>query len=100
MFPPSAAEPVDTLELVLYYRNGLEVVDIASQAVEATGLSSTELKDFSLNLPTVQVDDTWAGMTIGVALRAAGMPGGFWDIDNVRLVESPIGAETELTTNE
>jgi hypothetical protein len=88
LFPPSAVEPVDALELVLYYRNGLEAVDIAHQTVEATGLYSTELKDFSLYLPTVQFGDAWAGMTIGVALRAAGMPGGFWDLDNVRLVES------------
>ncbi len=88
MFPPSAAEPVDTLELVLYYRDVNDVVEIAYQSVDSTGLSSTELIDFSLHLPTVQSGDVWAGMTIGVALRAAGMPGGFWDIDNVRLAES------------
>jgi len=88
MFPPSMAEPVDMLELVLYYRDANDVVEIAHQSVEATGLSSTELIDFSLYLPAVQSDDAWAGMTIGVALRAAGMPGGFWDIDNVRLIES------------
>ncbi|MHC4356082.1 MAG: hypothetical protein ACYS0H_25550 [Planctomycetota bacterium] len=88
LFPPSAAEPVDTLQIVLYYRNGLEAVDIASQTVAATGLSSSELKDFSVRLATVQSDDAWAGMPIGVALRAAGMPGGFWDIDNIRLLES------------
>lgn len=88
LFPPSSAEPGDTLELVLYYVNGLEAEDIASRTIEATGLSSTELKDFSLYLPPVESGDAWAGMTIGVALRAAGMAGGFWDIDNVRLTES------------
>ena len=88
MFPPSAAEPIDTLELVLYYREGTEVIDVALQAVLAAGLSSTELRDFSLHLPAVQSDDLWAGKTIGIALRSAGMPGGFWDIDNVRLTES------------
>ncbi|MEA3224784.1 MAG: hypothetical protein U9Q07_02455, partial [Planctomycetota bacterium] len=88
MFPPSMAEPVDTLELVLYYRDVNDVVDITHETVDATGLSSTELMDFSLYLPVVQSGDAWAGMTIGVALRAAGMPGGFWDIDDVRLIES------------
>lgn len=88
MFPPSMTEPVDNLELVLYYRNGLEAVDIAGETIDAKGLSSTELQDFSLYLPAVDSADSWAGMTIGVALRAAGMPGGFWDIDNVRLIES------------
>ena len=87
-FPPAAAEPVDTLELVLYYRDANDVVDIAHKTVEATGQSYTILQDFSLELPTVQAADDWAGMNIGIALRAAGQPGGFWDLDNVRLIES------------
>ena len=88
MFPPSMAEPIDTLELVLYYWDVNDMVDITQQTVDATGLSSTELVDFSLYLPVVRSGDAWAGMTIGVALRAAGMPGGFWDLDHVRLTES------------
>jgi len=87
-FPPAAAEPVDTLELVLYYRDANDVVDIAYQTVEGTGQSYTQLQDFSLELPTVQAGDDWAGMSIGIALRAAGRPGGFWDLDNVRLIVS------------
>jgi hypothetical protein len=97
-FPPSSVEPVDALELVLFYRDGDDVVDIASHVVEAIGLSSTQTIDFSLYLPTVQSDDAWAGKAIGVALRAAGMPGGFWDLDQVRLAESlpePISDSTE-----
>ena len=97
-FPPSSDEPVDALELVLFYRDGIDVVDIASHAVEAIGLSSTQTIDFSLYLPTVQPNDKWAGKAIGVALRAAGMPGGFWDLDQVRLAESlpePISDLTE-----
>jgi len=88
LFPPSSAEPVDTFELVLYYRDANEPVDIVRQTVDATDMSSTQLKDVSLYLPTVQSGDAWADMAIGVALRATGMPGGFWDLDNVRLVES------------
>jgi hypothetical protein len=87
-FPPSSIEPVDALELALFYREGDNIVDIASKTVEAMGRSSTQLQDFSLYLPTVQSDDAWAGKAIGVALRAAGMPGGFWDLDQVRLAES------------
>jgi hypothetical protein len=100
LFPPSSAEPVDALELVLFYRDGNDVVDISHQTVEAVGLSSTQLTDVSLYLPTVQTDDAWAGMAIGVALRATGMPGGFWDLDHVRLAESLPGLGLELTVKE
>ena len=99
-FPPSSTEPVDTFELVLYYRDANEPVDIAHLAVEATGLSGTQLTDVSLCLPTVQPGDAWAGMAIGVALRAAGMPGGFWDLDHVRLLESLPGPGLALTVKE
>jgi len=95
-FPPAAAEPVDTLELVFYYRDANDIVDIAHQTVEATGQSYTQLQDFSLELPTVQADDVWAGMGIGIALRATGQPGGFWDLDKVRLIESlPVSIQIE-----
>jgi hypothetical protein len=86
-FPPSAEAPVDTIELVLYYRDDVNSVDIVSQTVEAPGRTMTHLDDFSVCLPTVQPDDAWAGKSIGIAIRAAGMPGGFWDLDNVRLTE-------------
>jgi hypothetical protein len=96
LFSPSSIEPVDAIELVLFYRNGNDVVDIVSRTVEATGLSSTQLMDFSLHLPAVQSGDAWAGKAIGAALRAAGMPGGFWDLDNVRLIESlPVSIRIE-----
>ena len=87
-FPPAAEAPADTLELVLYYRDGNEPVDIVYEAVPSGGLSSTELQDFSAYLPTVSPDDAWAGKPIGVAIRSVGLAGGFWDLDHVRLVES------------
>jgi hypothetical protein len=87
-FPPRAEPPVDTLNLVLYYLDGNTPVDVASQSVEAGGLSATQLQDVSLYLPTVASGDAWAGKTIGVAIRAMGVAGGFWDLDNVRLGES------------
>ncbi len=99
-FPPSTEAPVDTIELVLYYRDGTESVDIVSQTVEAAGLSSTQLVDVSLYLPTVRSDDVWTGMAIGVALRATGAPGGFWDLDHVRLIESLLDPPLALTVEE
>jgi len=87
-FPPSAQEPVDTLELVLYFVDDANSVDIVNQTVAATGLSPTQLQDFSVYLPAVDSNDAWAGQTMGVAIRATGHAGGFWDLDHVRLVES------------
>jgi hypothetical protein len=91
-FPPAAQEAVDNLDLILYYADDGQAVDIVAQTVPATGLSSTSLQDFSVYLPTVDSTDAWAGRTIGVALRAAGNAGGFWDLDHVRLAKSlPVG---------
>ena len=87
-FPPAVEGSVDTLDLVLYYREGANAVDIARKAIEATGLSGTLLQEFSAYLPTVQPGDAWAGKPIGIAIRATGAAGGFWDLDNVRLTES------------
>ena len=86
-FPPAVEESVDTLDLVLYYREGANAVDIVCEAIEATGLSGTHLLNFSAYLATVQPGDAWAGKPIGIAIRAAGVAGGFWDLDNVRLTE-------------
>jgi len=96
-FPPSTEELVDTIELVLYYYDETEsVVDITSATVQAAGLSTTRLQDFSVYLPTVGSDEAWAGKTIGVAIRATGMAGGFWTVDHVRLIESlPISIPLE-----
>lgn len=99
-FPPSMEPPVDTIELVLYYGDGDEVVDIVQQAVEAVGLSMTWLDEFSAYLPPVQAEDAWAGKPIGVAIRSAGLPGGFWDLDNVRLATSLPVEEVASTTQE
>ena len=63
-------------------------MDIVHQTVEAKGLSSTQLQDFSVYSADGAAGDAWAGKPIGVAIRAAGTAGGFWDLDNVRLAES------------
>jgi hypothetical protein len=58
------------------------------------------LQDFSLELPTVKSGDAWEGMNIGIALRATGQAGGFWDLDNVRLIESLPDQQAALTVKE
>ena len=87
-FPPSSSEPTDTIELVLYYLEDSNTVDIVGSTVAATGWSPL-LVDFRTDLPTVQAGDDWAGKNIGVAIRATGSAGGFWVLDNVRLTELP-----------
>ncbi len=88
MFPPSSADPVDSVDLVLYAVDGPNSVEVASRSLDAVGLSSTQLVDFSTYLPPVDANDVWAGKPIGVAIRSSGVAGGFWDLDNVRLTES------------
>ncbi len=83
----SLFSPGDPLDLVLYYLDDNEPIDIASVTIPALARSQW-LKDFTLSLRTVDANDPWAGKTIGIAIRASGVSGGFWDIDNVRLAES------------
>ncbi len=62
--------------------------------------------DFSVTLPAVNPTDPWAGQHIGIELMAVPDPydptswGGYWDVDNVRLVEStPLNLINPLMTN-
>jgi len=87
MFPPSDIKPVDTIDLVLYYLDANQPVDIVRLTIGVKGQSSTRLRDYTVVLATVRSGDAWAGNTIGVAIRATGAAGGFWDLDNVRLIE-------------
>jgi hypothetical protein len=89
-FPPAVTEPLDTIEIVLYYLDQAEPVDIAGTTFGATGLSSTRLQDFSVYLDTVHTGDAWADKPIGIAIRATGAAGGFWDLDHVRLAQSAL----------
>jgi hypothetical protein len=86
-FPPSDIKPVDTIELVLYYLDVNQPVDIVRLTIGAKGQSSTQLRDYTVVLATVRPGDAWAGKTIGVAIWATGAAGVFWDLDNVRLIE-------------
>lgn len=81
------------LQLGLYYRDDaqnpvmLATTDIAHSAGTFPG--TPWLTDFSVNLPTVQAADAWAGRHIGVQILSTSLGGTFWDVDNVRLTAVP-----------
>jgi len=81
-------------EISLYYRDGgNNIVTVAKNDISFDGTlfpNTTHLVDFTLSLGTVQAGDAWAGKPIGVELMAlAATPGGYWDMDNVRLTSVP-----------
>lgn len=99
LFGKSSLAPGSTLELSLYYRDNADnKVTVGSTTVtynSALFPSATPLNliDFSVNVPTVQAGDAWAGQHIGIQL-ASTVPieqtsFGNWDFDNVRLTAVP-----------
>ena len=85
-----------TLELSLYYRDDdSNRVTVATTTVTnlLTLLSNnTQLVDFTVNAPTVRLADAWANQNIGIMLRSTvstNLQGGYWDLDNVRLLAGP-----------
>ena len=86
-YHPSVPDPNNKLTLSLYYLNGANAVDIQTSPVPSTELTVNVLKTFSVTMPDVQAGDPWAGKNIGIAILAEGLPGGYWDLDNVRLME-------------
>ena len=85
--------PSSSLNLVFYYMLGTEFVDIATASIPVESVTIRTLRDFSLNLDAVEVSDQWAGKTIGIAIRPSGPGFGYWDLDNVRLVELPLSPD-------
>ena len=78
------------LELAFYYTNPgdpnrLDIVTVLTD--EPSHFTSTQLEDNSVYLPAVEAADAWAGKPIGIAIRATGPMGGYWDLDNVRVME-------------
>jgi len=78
-----------TLLFALYYADAGNQVQIATTPVVYTPAAFpnlTHLIDVSVNLPVVKSTDAWAGKNIGALLMAVPTePGGYWDIDNVRI---------------
>jgi len=99
-----------TFELDLYYVDSSSNRSIiaSTTVTNAPGAFPTdaEFVDFSVTLPPVKPMDPWAGQHIGVQLQATPdlfdptMWGGYWDADNVRLVETtPLSLSSVGTTN-
>jgi hypothetical protein len=99
-----------TMELDLYYADASSNRDIvASTTVTNTPEifpTDTEFVDFQVTLPAVKATDPWAGQHIGVQLQATPdffdptLWGGYWDADNVRLVElTPLSLGSPGLTN-
>jgi hypothetical protein len=60
--------------------------------------TNTHFVDFSVKVPGVQPTEPWAGKNIGIqllSLATTNNQGGYWDVDNVRLVET---VENNLTS--
>ena len=96
---PGALTPGSTFEMSLYYRDALDnkvtvgstIITYSEAAFPTTG--TLNLVDYSVNIPTVQVGDAWAGKHIGIELEST-LPiemavFGSWDFDNVRLTAVP-----------
>ena len=101
-------QPGVTLQLGLYYRDAASnLVMVATTSVTnspTTFPNNTHLVDFQVHLPTVGASDPWAGQHIGIQLlstTAFELAGGYWDLDNVRLVKTlaPTLLNSAVTTN-
>lgn len=86
--PPAGADPNNALSLEFYYMNNEpNLVTLCSASVPSTALTQNYLKTFSMTLPLVEADHPCVGQFIGIAIRADGAAGGYWDLDNVRVTE-------------
>jgi hypothetical protein len=90
-------QPGATLELSLYYRDGASnrVTVVATSVTNLLTVFSnnTQLVDCTVNVPTVRANDAWAGQNIGMLILSTvstNLQGGYWDLDNVRLLEGPV----------
>ena len=94
-----------SLELRFFYRDALgQKVTIATteilQSIE-TFPSTNHLVDFQLHLAPVQTADPWAGQHIGLeffSTTSAELEGGYWDLDNVRLVSTMVPEPSSITS--
>jgi hypothetical protein len=87
--------PGTTIQLSLYYRDAASnIVTVAATNVTYLTNVFTNLAlltDFQVQLPGVTAADPWAGQNIGIELLCTpslALAGGFWDADNVRLVDT------------
>ncbi len=89
-----------TFQLSLYYRDASSnMVTVAATTVTTTAANfptNTHLVDFQVQVAGVKATDAWAGKSMGIQLLATpdfnnpAQWGGYWDADNVRLVETTV----------
>jgi hypothetical protein len=94
-------KPGVTLQLSLYYRDAASnQVTVASTSITNSATlfpTNTHFVDFQVHVPTVKNTDPWAGHALGIQLLSTvslELAGGYWDVDNVRLTETPTPALT------
>jgi len=87
-----------TLQVALYYRDASSnMVIVGSTTVTNTIAdfpTTTHFVDYTVHVPAVKAADASANQNIGVLIVSTTAPelqGGYWDIDNVRLIASPAG---------
>jgi len=85
-----------TLDLSLYYRDSSSNMMTVAVTTVTNSLqafpTNTHFVDFQVHMPAVKAGDPWAGQHIGIQLLSTanfGNAGGYWDLDNVRLTETP-----------
>jgi hypothetical protein len=87
-----------TFQLSLYYLDASSNMDFVAMTTvtntPANFPTGTHFVDFHVQVPGVQPTDPWAGKNIGIQMLAtpdfndAAQWGGYWDVDNVRLIET------------
>jgi hypothetical protein len=99
--------PNATLQLMLYYRDAASnQVAVASTILSNTPTvfsNNTHFVDCNVDVPTVKVSDAWAGQHIGILFLSTvdtNSQGGYWDLDNVRLVEGPALSKPAYTNGQ
>ena len=89
-YPPANPDVDNVLILEFYFiDDAAERQTIRTTSVPAWDLTQNFLKTYALTLPPVKNTDAWVNKPIGIALRAEGVEGGYWDLDNVRVTAFP-----------
>jgi hypothetical protein len=88
-------KPGVSLELRFYYRdassNRIQVATTSITNSSEAFPTNTHFVTFQLHVPAVKETDPWAGKDLGVEIASTVRPdlaGGYWDVDQVRVVES------------
>ena len=96
-----------TLELSLYYRDAASnqvIVGVTMLTNDPSIFSNTtHLVDCRVDTATVKPTDPWAGQHIGIQFKSTvttNLQGGYWDLDNARLIEGPVLLDPVITNGQ